>query len=187
MTIIALGHRSGVGKDSLAAALGDHGFRRIAFADALKSLVERIAPHLANEVWEPVTRLGVDEAEWRSPAVRTCLVDLAQAVRAEVGDDVWVQVVVDRLHDEPEQDWVVSDVRFPVEVEALGRLGAVFVRVDRPGAPLRNDGADDALDGWDGWDAVVRNDGSLADLADQAPWLVGFAHGCAAGRRRGAA
>jgi len=173
MTIVGIGHRSGVGKDSLASSLVNRGFKRVAFADPLKQMVEDLLPLTSPDVWQPVERLGLEEAKRRHPEVRECLVTLGNSARRLLGEDVWIRALRCRIATDLGSDWVVPDVRYPNEAEALRDLGAVLVRVDRPGVDELSNVSDHALDGYQGWDLVVTNDGSLQDLDGYAEWIVG--------------
>lgn len=85
------------------------------------------------------------------------------------GADIWARTLVRRAMNEPKAHVLVGDVRFPHEVEALKRLGAILIRIDRD-VPPSEDPAEDrhrsetALDGWDGWDHVILNNGTIEDL-----------------------
>ena len=66
----------------------------------------------------------------------------------------------------PEQrDWVITDVRFPDEAQAIKDWGGVLWRVDRPGL-VGGDGhaSETAMDDYRGWDEVIVNDGTIAEL-----------------------
>lgn len=88
--------------------------------------------------------------------------------RQNCGKDYWVKKL---------QQWtvlnsddiVITDVRYPNEVEWIQAHGGLLWRVDRE-EPLEDISRDPghesevALDGWDGWDAVIPNEESLVEL-----------------------
>jgi len=164
--LIGLGHSARVGKDTCAALLVEHhGYERLAFADALRDFVD--ATHA--DISHLVDRHGWDYSKETFPFVRQTLVDVGNAARQIMGEDVWVDAAFSRM---TSPRTVVTDVRYPNEVDAIRRRGGLAVKVTRPGVcPLPNV-ADQALAGYDGWDAVIVNDGDLDDLFAQLDCLV---------------
>ena len=173
-TILALGHRSGVGKDSLASILvEEHGFVRLAFADALKAVLGVMRPYLERDIADAITELGVEEAK-RSPIpVMAVLSDLGNAVRAHVSPDAWVLAVTRKIDEAPDGRFVITDLRFPHEVRTLRDRGGYLIRVDRKAARVSDDVSDRALEGFDQWDAIVANNGGIDDLRVWAEEIVG--------------
>lgn len=115
------------GKDAAAGALVDLGYDRRGFADALKLLAGRIG-------WDGR----------KDDAGRKLLQDLGVGARDVLSPDVWVDALMSTI-DGPT---VITDVRFPNEVDAICDRGGVVVRVWRPGvAPARGHVSETALDG----------------------------------------
>ena len=172
-TILALGHRSGVGEDTLASILvEEHGFVRLAFADALKAVLGVMRPYLDRDIADAITELGIEEAK-RSPVpVRAVLIDLGNAVRAHVSPDAWVLAVTRKIDETPEGRFVITDLRLPNEVRTLRDRGAYLIRVDRKAAQVSDDVSDRALEGFDQWDAIVDNNGGIEDLRVWAAKIV---------------
>jgi hypothetical protein len=180
--IVGVGHVARAGKDSFAAALVErHGFTRIAFADALKQIAYES---------NPSTRSIVDQYGWEAaktshPGVRRYLVDLGNACRKRLGEDVWIQALARQL--EPGVDYVIPDVRYPNELAWLQQIidlgtwpfqvRGIAVKVNRPGVEALPNVADQALADCDDWDVIVENDGTLDDLGDKATDIrCEFAH-----------
>lgn len=164
--IIGIGHASGVGKDALAEILvRDHGFTRIAFADALRSVVYESCPDVRNIV----DRLGWDVAKTTHPEVRQRLVDVGNACRRHIGPRCFTDAVARQI--EMDRDYVISDVRYLNELAWVSGIG-ITVKLTRPGVEPLPDEADQALAKVTYWDFVIHNDGSLDNLADKARKLV---------------
>ena len=76
-------------------------------------------------------------------------------------------------------DWIVTDVRFPNEAEAIKDRGGILIRINRPqyldnGLVIRKDEhlSETALDDYDGFDYVINNDtNSVQDLVDKVKEL----------------
>lgn len=176
--LIGLGHRKGVGKDTVGQILvSEHGFCRLAFADAIKASLCDLAPLLDPRLADAIGELGVCEAKASAPEVREALATLGTTMRRHAGPNVWVDGLARRIDGESNGRFVVTDVRAEREVRAIRGRGGLLVRVDRPGVAVGRDPADNALAGWDQWDAVVTNDGGLDGLAEQAAAIVAMAEG----------
>jgi hypothetical protein len=145
------------GKDTLAGFLvAEFGYRRIAFADALRNFITATN----EEIRELVDAVGWDVAKL-DPKVRQELKDVGNAARNYIHPHVWVfaalgDVAAERLI-------AVSDVRFPNEADTIKHRGGRLVRVERPGVGPAND-IDTLLDRYDRFDAIIQNDSTIEVL-----------------------
>jgi hypothetical protein len=164
--IIGLGHVARSGKDTAAHALvAKLGFRRIAFADALKRVALDLDPYIGRTVigmgeWR-MSDATQDGKAWESakdtePEVRRILQALGMAVRTHIGGDVWIRAVFD--HIKLGEKIVIPDVRFLNEAEAIQAQGGMVFRIDRPGYEASGHVSETALAEWEGWDGVIAND-----------------------------
>lgn len=65
----------------------------------------------------------------------------------------------------PGSNWIIPDVRFPNEVEAIRKRGGLVIRVDNPRIESNdNHASETALDEYQHWDYKINNDGSIDDL-----------------------
>lgn len=104
-----------VGKTHIAKWLEEeYGYTRIAFADELK----RIAKEM----------LGVEKKDAKSRVIYQQLGDTMRALY----DDVWIKPVLDKVARYPKRAWVVDDVRYVNEYEALEKAGFIMARVTVP-------------------------------------------------------
>ena len=157
------------GKDTAAAHLVDNfGYRRIAFADAMRTALERLDPFV--QLGSAHLRLstvlaarGWDAAK-EAPDVRRLLQRFGTEVgRSMMGEDVWVDMALRGVS--PDDRVVVTDVRFPNEAAAVRRLGGIVVEVQRPGAGLGGDVATHASEAMAfDRDRVLFNDGTIDEL-----------------------
>lgn len=139
--IVGLMGYAGAGKDTAAEGLVQAGWTRVAFADALKAVAHHIG-------WD-----GRKDARGR-----VLLQRLGVAVRDYVDSEAWVRAAA-RTIDSIDGDVVVTDVRFPNEVEFIRARYGLVVRIDRPGTgPLNAHVSEHA---WTGSkpDCVLVNDG----------------------------
>lgn len=174
------------GKDTFAARLvAEHGFTRIAFADALKDVALDLDPIIDNGPFVRAngslavhhSRLSdiVEKAGWEAakdrPEVRRILQALGVAMRTHVDLDVWVDAAMAKADRIP-GPVVITDVRFPNEADRVRAGGGKLVRVQRPGLldadfHVSETALDDHLS-----DFTVSNDGTVEGLHTQADVLA---------------
>jgi len=180
--LIGLVGRKRSGKDTVASMLNARGgYQRLAFADALKAVALELDPilwhsmihHVPVRLSEKVRRVGWEEAK-EDQEVRRILQALGVAVRTHIDTDAWVNIVEAKVH-EHQRDGVptvITDVRFPNEVEMIEARGGLVIRVTRAGLPQDDlHISETALDDHP-VDYTVANDGSLEDLARQVLVLL---------------
>lgn len=175
--VIGLSGYARSGKDTTADVLNRlYGFKRVAFADNLKSFVRDINPYAVFpgsdkvRVQELVDSIGDEEAKTH-PEYRRLLQEVGNQARKYFGDDVWIKAVMRHL--EPEVYFVISDVRYPNEADAIKEVGGEVWRVQRPGVGPANDHiSEHALDHYK-FDAYVINDGDITDLEGEVQRLLG--------------
>jgi len=149
------------GKDTVARLLAAYGFQRLAFADRLKEL--------ATELFG----MSPDEKN------RDLLVALGRRM-CELDKDVWVKHVLARMP--TDERIVITDMRFPPELELLRGAGFYIARVECPErmrlarlslagqlehADLMTDPSETALDGRNDWDFRLNGATGIVDLTQQ--------------------
>ena len=187
--IIGLGHRKRVGKDAFAEFLDNELAKRgcqvfrLAFANEMKDSAFQLFDILGLK-----TRIYYDkypeERKYCLPVgtktPRQIWIEYGNAMRS-IYPDFWV----DKLHRyifnaryfakrnvfQPGA-FIIPDVRFPNEAKAVKSWGGLLFKIERPGVPVDNDGADDALDEYDGWDGIIHNDAGLGELSAEASRLA---------------
>lgn len=97
------------------------------------------------------------------------------------GDDIWVDRVYDRTVAEDGFDVkIITDVRFPNEIEVMSLLGdegfkVISIRVEREldrASSENQHESETALDDWEKWDYVVDNNGTVNALRDTAKLIA---------------
>jgi hypothetical protein len=167
--IIGMAGRMGSGKDTAGAMLSMIGYAPIAFADALRAEVyaclcgETDPPEMPCSIWENwVQSLPADVyAKPTAPWMRSVLQWWGTEYRRAQDQDYWVDKMAARI--EPDSKYVLTDVRFANESALVRRLGGVVWLIER----LRPQIAMHSSEKLDGItpDCIIRNDGSLHDLA----------------------
>jgi hypothetical protein len=169
--LIGIGHRKRSGKDTAANVIVEHAnAERIAFADLLKEGVNLWhgwdSRHSDGELKEVV-----DQYWGYSP--RDAYVRIGtDCIRNNIRNDFWVHAAMRfvQRHMAAGRDVVITDVRFPNEVEAVRAAGGTLWKVNRASLPpLKDDDhvSETAL-AYDGWqDTTLDNDGSLGDFQEK--------------------
>lgn len=170
-SLIGLSGYGRSGKDSTAAVLIELGYERRAFADEVRKALYVLDPVVSSDPRGEEIRLRslVDRVGWEKAKARPNVRRLMQTMGTELARETWSQDFwVDLLlRGYGGERWVISDVRFPNEADAIKARGGQVWRVDRPGfGPVNDHGSETALDDYDGFDLHIVNGGSLADLAD---------------------
>jgi hypothetical protein len=199
----------GSGKDTIADFLVNfHGFKRESFANTLKDAVSAVFGW--NRDWlEGRTKAARKWREQVDPwwAERLSMPHLTprwilqqwgtEVCRRAFHDDIWIAALENKLR--ASQDHVVvSDCRFPNEIEAIKNAGGIVIRVLRGPEPewyqdaanvnegrgnmswmiskerLKTLGIHASETSWVGtdFDAVLDNNGTLDDLYQQVKRLV---------------
>lgn len=167
--IIALGHKSRVGKDTAALILEQLAekfapVRRCGFAWQIKSIAAEIyswagvEPRTFYEHF-PAYRTQVLPALGLTPVqIWTALGDhLSQVHPLTLVEPVLSGVPKGGL-------LIVPDLRRQIEIEAVRRHGGIVVKIVRPDAPANVSAADTHLDTFDEWDHIIYNDGTQEQL-----------------------
>jgi len=181
--LIGITGKAGAGKDSVANILVDrYGFKRYAFADAVRDVALSINPIIMTN-WQADERSGklrlcdarladyveVHGWDWSKrniPEIRRLLQVIGtEAGRQVMGENVWVDIIVNKYVNDGYPNGVVTDMRFPNEFEAIAdNLDECTLKVVRPNNP----DAIEAKHSSEQYDFDTRytimNDGTLEDL-----------------------
>lgn len=174
--VIALHGYAQSGKDTVAAFLKEHGYERLAFADALRDVLYALNPLVlrgmnGSQGWDRlatiVNEFGWDRAKVQFPEVRTLMQRMGtEAGRQVLGDSIWVDIVLRQIKERPSQRFVITDMRFENELAALTTYGSdvLLAKIVRPGVGAVNAHVSDAGLPDDLFDVLLRNEGDLDDL-----------------------
>lgn len=154
--LIGLAGAAGSGKDTAASRLRDgHGFSSLALADPLYAMIsimtglgpDRLADRKIKEA----------NIDWLGVSPRKLLQTLGtEWARETIGEDVWINHLFRRIDKAGGGDFVVTDVRFQNEAEAIKSRGGYICEIVRP-EPLA------------GISGITRSHSSEAGIPD---WLV---------------
>lgn len=175
--LVGLAGRARSGKDTVGNALVEgYGFRRFAFADKVKQAALALDPLIGTFTGVPggtirgpavphrlsqvVKSVGMDDAKMTVPEVRRILQYMGTEAGREIhGVNLWTEAIWKDLYGSA-QPTVITDVRFPNEVDFIRNMGGVVVRLTREsqGLATGNTHASEAqVDGLD-VDLEIVND-----------------------------
>ena len=194
--LIGISGKMGVGKDTLGSILCDlePAYEVKRFANKLKMIasllsgisVERFEsqdfkqfnmPSVWNRYKSPTTAYGDQRIKM---TVREFLQKLGtEAMRDNLHEDVWVNAL---FADYKERyfgsnsmpNWVITDVRFPNEANAIINRGGIMVKINRTDTTgiNKNHSSETALDNWTGFSYEIDNNGTIEDLILHAECIL---------------
>lgn len=94
------------------------------------------------------------------------------AIRNNLHDDAWINALFVNYHSE--SNWIITDLRFPNEADAIKSLGGIIIRIDRPLEDRYpeltesildnlNHESETALDNYE-FDVIIDNNGPIGHL-----------------------
>ena len=132
----------------------------IHFADILKETVQAL---FGIGEWETGTQEGKKVTiSWIGKTVRELLQEVGQGLRDAIDPNLWIKALFANTEDW--SNYIIADVRYPNELEAIKERDGVLIRIDRNGAGAGNHSSETALDNYKEWDVHIENNGSIEDL-----------------------
>ena len=175
-TIIGISGKAGSGKDTIAQYLIDYyGFSRFAFADAVRETALTINP-ITTYDWQNdaerldsiIGSLGWDRAKREISEVRRLLQVIGTEVgRRLFGENVWVNILSQKIEDSNADKIVITDLRFPNEEKYIRSVGGNILVVERPDNPEAIDSSHASEQFTPTADFTISNDSTLESLYDQ--------------------
>ena len=162
------------GKTTAARFLMDNlGYTKIAFADPLKFMIERLL-HSAGYTYIEIQWFLNEGKEQDIDVIGASYRKLARTLGTDWGrklihPDIWVRVAEQKII-HTEAPVCIDDLRFPNELELLRRYDFALVKVvrDVSRSDADTDKSDVSLRDFDGWDHVIENNGTLEELCSKA-------------------
>lgn len=106
--------------------------------------------------------------------------DILQSLGTDYGrrmlhPNIWINALFEDYHsgikmsDYTESKWIITDSRFPNDVERVKSLGGICIRVNRDSCNGRSNEheSETALDKYDGFNHIIDNNGSIEDLIEK--------------------
>lgn len=162
--------KAGSGKDTIGDFLVEkYGLKKIALADPIKRLVKDVFALDDHTVYDREAREQPLD-RWPGWSVRTLLQYVGtELFRENIDDSIWVKSLWYKISDDNDGDYVVTDVRFPNELQYFQDHAAegqfLCLKVIRPGYEGNVGMTGHASEAYDlHGDYEIINDGTIKDL-----------------------
>jgi len=153
------------GKDEIAKLAAEYGFERAAFADTLREAILALNPMIGVGVRakDLVMLMGWEKAKRMSAELRILLQRMGTEAGREIfGENIWIDRTLGGL--DPSKNYIITDVRYKNEANAIRDLGGQIWRVKRPGTgPVNKHKSEVDLNDYN-FDFTLKNDGDLENL-----------------------
>ncbi len=167
--IIGLAGRAGCGKNTVADIICEFmpGWKQTAFADPLREVARYAFGLTRSQLFERGSKERTIDEWGMSP--REILQKLGTEVGRELHPDVWVRWVERHIEQYPDvPGWLVTDVRFPNELDWIDSQGGAVWWISRPDPRQVSGGghsSEHALASYiDDMDVQIDNSGTIDHL-----------------------
>lgn len=168
---------AGCGKDTAADVLEMFGYKRLAFADSLR----RVVNELYDIPFESMTDRKLKEQPLTTPPYKSPREILqymgTEAVRSFYAE-TWVDKVRRTIENNPDQRYVITDWRFPNEGEMLKDICGLRARINRKGLVRTHAHSSEAYIETMEVDLEIENNGQDLYLFQKEVlvWAVSWGH-----------
>ena len=168
--LIGISGKKQTGKDTVckiiksSSSLGSMWYKH-AFADKLKQVLAIILNVRVEAFEDNIFKMSYSEIAKPEGGYYTNR-ELLQRFGTEVGRSISPTLWVDALFTSySEHDhWIIPDVRFPSEAQAIKDRGGIIIRVDRETLSHDNHPSETALDDYEGFDYRIDNNNDIEYL-----------------------
>jgi hypothetical protein len=171
--LVGICGKAGAGKDTIGDYLVEkYNFKKVALADPIKRLVKDVFALDDQTVYDRVER-EKDLKRWPGWTVRKLLQYVGtELFRENIDDAIWVKSLWYKILDDVSGNYVVTDVRFPNELEYFkthAEKGEFFtIKVIRPGFGGKVGLSSHASEAYDlECNFEILNDGGIEDLKNK--------------------
>ncbi len=160
--IIGVSGKARSGKDTLFSIAQKDGFVRLSFAEELKRRAREDFGLTSEHTDGSLKETPLEKLQGHS--TREFLIELGNLYR-KYRPSFWVDIILDKIRANPTVNYMITDVRYPNEADALDSVDGIIVRLERH--PDRDGLVDEktkqsisetALDSYTGFKYVVPGD-----------------------------
>lgn len=181
-SIIGLTAKKRSGKDTVGDYLVlKYGYKKIAYADALKSAIKCIFDFTDNQLYG--TEKEIIDPVWNITPRETFQFVGTQLFRnqinellPELNDNIWIKVVENKIQNEliknPNQKFVITDIRFENECDIIRKMNGLLIKITR--SSINNDDKHESENNINNIqpDYIINNDENLSDLYNKIDLLM---------------
>lgn len=146
----------------------DHSlYEKHAFADNLKACASIIlsepVEYFELEFFKSsFTCIPISNQEGEPMTNREFLQILGTEIGRNIDKDIWVKSLFRDYG--KNSDWIIPDIRFINEAEAVRSRGGILIKVERNTGYVDNHASEHALDNYTDFNYIIQNNGSIEDL-----------------------
>ena len=89
--------------------------------------------------------------------------------RQVIHPNIWVNALFSKYNGD--KNWIITDVRFPNELEAIKKRGGITIRINRKTEESGEHSSETALDNAE-FDHVIENDGVIEELIEKVKGIL---------------
>jgi hypothetical protein len=176
--IIGISGKIGSGKDTLADLIikNDPAFIKVSYASKLKK-VGAFLTGTEESLWFTQEGKNVSLPEWGMTIGQFQQKLGTEAIRNGLHNEAWILALFADLKENSK--WIIPDMRFPNELEAVKQKGGFTIRINGDPAKVRANSTRDlthlseiALDNATDFDFVYTNDKTLVELENFAKLIL---------------
>lgn len=139
--LIGIAGRKFHGKDTIADYfINEHKYKKIAYADKLKTVCSILFGFTHEQLYGD--KKEINDEIWNITPRRAMQFLGTELIRKQmhklipdIGEEFWIKCLINHIKQHPETKFVVCDVRFPNEAQAIKDNGGIIIKVFRPGIP----------------------------------------------------
>lgn len=173
--LIGVSGKAQAGKDTICNIIRclDSNWEKHAFADKLKQVLAIILNVNVKAFEDNIFKMSNSEIVKPEGGYYTNR-ELLQRFGTEVGRSISPTLWVDALFTGYSGDdhWIIPDVRFPSEAEAIKDRGGIIIRVDRETSSNDTHPSEVALDNYGGFDYRIDNNNDIEHLIDKVKEIM---------------
>lgn len=175
--LIGICGKAGAGKDTIGDYLIDeYNFKKIALADPIKRIVQDVFVLDDHTVYDRVAR-EQPLPQWDGWSVRKLLQFIGtELFRQNIDDAIWVKSLWYRIHNDEYNNYVVTDIRFPNELDFFKRKmkdDFISIKVSRKGQDGSVGISGHESEKYDlQTDIVIENNGTFEELHNKIDEIV---------------
>lgn len=176
--LIGISAKIGHGKDTvgqmIVELLGENQFGQRyeikKFAGKLKHITSLMTGCTLEQLEDPIKKNDLIGPQWGDLTYRKFMILLGtEAMREVIHANAWVNALFSTYM--AGLLWIITDVRFPNEAQAIQERNGFLIRVIRPGVPSLDHISETALDEYR-FHYTIVNDGDLNDLREKVKQML---------------
>ena len=160
--LIGISGKKQCGKDTICKMIRalDDRWEKHAFADKLKQALAVILDVKVEAFEDNIFKMSdstIAKPDGGFYTYRELLQKFGTEVGSSISPNVWVDALFSNYSLE-DDFWIITDVRFPSEADAIREHGGILIRVNRNTGYIDNHPSETSLDNYPSFDYIINNE-----------------------------